>query len=61
MKIYTVKEIWWDDIDGTKTKLLDAYYEFEDAVIHRDLMIEQYSFDYEHHKRNYQVEGVNLK
>jgi hypothetical protein len=61
MRIFILEEVWWDDADGYSHKLLDAYYDHDHAITERDLMIEQYAFDYESHKRNYRVLGVILK
>lgn len=61
MRIFILEEINWDDVDGYTHKVLDAYYDNDCAMVERDLMVEQYSFDYETHKRSYRVIGVNLK
>jgi hypothetical protein len=61
MKIYVLEEMFWDDCDGHNIKLLDAYYDLDQANIERDLMAEQYGFEYDSHKRSYRVVGVNLK
>ena len=61
MKIYVLEEMFWDDCDGHNIKLLDAYYDLDQANIERDLMADQYGFEYETHSRHYRVIGVNLK